>query len=203
MTVRATNVLLVIALAAGCDDSGGRPSVADAGSIADAGEPDAAPDAAAPVGCEPGCTPAARCVESDCQCPTGFVDPAGDVLATQMIPTAAGFVSGVAGVAGADARNHALTVTAAQDAALGVPLLVNGSVFVGLGYDVIDATTVRGTYLATAGTVTLLRRCAAGIAGTVTGATLVEIDPLTFQPLPGGCTTALAAMTFDVGGTCP
>jgi hypothetical protein len=67
----------------------------------------------------------------------------------------------------------------------------------------VTTTQARSTFLATSGSVTLTRRCAAGIAGSLANVTLVEIDPVTFAPINGGCTTTISQLAFDIGGACP
>jgi hypothetical protein len=151
------------------------------------------------------CTPAASCAASACGCPASFIGAAPPVLATQMIMSQAGFVTGVAAVTGSDSNNHGVVVTAAVAAPLNtsLPVNVNSQVFVAVAYDLLSANQAKSTYLATAGTVKLTRRCTAGIAGTISNATLVEVDPMTFQPIAGGCATTVTQLAFDIAQACP
>ncbi len=153
--------------------------------------------------CGNACVPAASCEASECACPATFLGGTHQVLATTMIAAQPGFVSGVDGVLGRDSASHGVVVTAAITAPLGTPLAVNGNVFVAIAYAVSTGTQARSTFLATAGTVTLSRRCAAGIAGSLANLALVEVDPVTFAPIAGGCTTTVTQLAFDVGGPCP
>jgi hypothetical protein len=204
-------ILLVVLLPA-CSDDITMASEPDAPAVDEAdarpASPDARPDArpappdAAAVGCDPACSPAADCVGSACECPPDFIAAAAPVLATQMIDSSPGFVSGVAGLAGSDLQNHLLIVSAAETAPTGVSIAMNDDVYVAIGYQ-LDGSAVRSTYLATGGQVTLSRRCATGIAGTVTGAGLVEVNPTTLLPIGGGCGTSLPDLTFDIGAACP
>ncbi len=154
--------------------------------------------------CDHACTAAARCETSACACPAPFLGGAPPVLATTMLASQPGFTTGAAGLLGNDSMNHALVITAALTAPLGTPLAVNANnqVFAAIAYEVTTATQSRATYLATAGTVTLTRRCAAGLAGSVANLTLAEVDPMTFVPTPGGCTTTVAQLAFDIAGPC-
>jgi len=155
--------------------------------------------------CTTACTPAATCADSACGCPASFIGAAPTVLATQMIMSQAGFVSGVAAVTGSDSNNHGVVITAADAAPLNTSLQVNvnNQVFFAVAYDLLSATQSRSTYLETSGTVKLTRRCTACIAGTVTNATLVEVDPMTFQPIAGGCSTTITQLAFDIAQACP
>jgi hypothetical protein len=119
-----------------------------------------------------------------------------------MIAAQPGFVSGASAITGTDALTHALVVTASATAPLATPLQMNGQVFVAVAYDVTSATQSRASYLASGGTVTLTRRCATGLAGTVNNVALTEVDPVTFAPIPGGCTTTIASTSFNIAGPC-
>jgi hypothetical protein len=153
--------------------------------------------------CGHACTPAASCATSACACPAEFLGASPPVLATQMVSAASGYVSGVAGVTGTDGNAHAVVVTASATAPLATALTIDNQVYVALDYQVTSATQVRAIYLATAGTVKLSRRCAAGLAGTLHDVDLVEVDPSTFTALPGGCTTTITDLAFDIGQPCP
>jgi hypothetical protein len=155
--------------------------------------------------CAMACTPAASCADSACGCPAAFIGATPTVLATQMIMAQTGFVSGVEAVAGTDSNNHGVVVSASATAPLNTALTVNvnNQVFVAIVYEILGANQSRSTYLATTGTVKLTRRCTAGIAGTITNASLVEVDPTTFQPIANGCSTTIAQLAFDIAQPCP
>lgn len=155
--------------------------------------------------CDMACTPAATCAASACGCPAAFIGATPPVLATQMVMAQTGFVTGVAAVTGTDSNNHAVVVTAADAAPLNtsLPVNVNSQVFVAVAYELLSANQARSTYLATSGTVKLTRRCTAGIAGTISNAMLVEVDPMTFQPIAGGCSTTVTQLAFDIAQPCP
>ena len=152
--------------------------------------------------CDHACVPAASCMSSSCSCPAPFIGTAPPVLATQMIASQPGFVTGVAGVVGTDSNNHAVVVTASATAPLNSALPVNGQVFVAIAYELFTATQSKSTFLASAGTVRLTRRCAGGIAGSVQNLTLVEVNPTTLQPITGGCTTTISQLAFDIAQPC-
>jgi hypothetical protein len=153
--------------------------------------------------CDRACTPAAGCASSQCVCPGAFLTASPPVLATEMITPPTGYVTGVAAVTGSDLQEHAVVVTSAVTAPLHAALSVTGGqVAVAIEYDVVSATQARSTYLATAGSVTLSRRCAAGIAGALADVTLVEIDPRTLQPIAGGCAASVSQLEFDIAQPC-
>ena len=154
-------------------------------------------------GCGIECTPAAGCEASDCACPAPFLTANAPVLGAQMVATQPGYLAGGVGVTGTDGYAHVVLVTVEDDVATGTAIPVNTSVYVGIGYDLQTPTEARSTYLATAGTVRVNRRCATGLGGVAQNLSLVEIDPTTFQPLPGGCTTTLASFPFSIGTSCP
>jgi len=85
-----------------------------------------------------------------------------------------------------------------------VPL--GGTPYVALGYDVNLTTMMpRAAFRSTSGTIRLTRRCAAGVAGTMTGVQTVELTSPAPPPvlLPGGCAISIPALDFDFGGPCP
>lgn len=152
--------------------------------------------------CDHACVPAASCVSSTCNCPAPFIGATPQVLATQMIQSQPGFVTGVSGVVGTDANNHGVVVTASATAPLNTALPVNGQVYVAIAYELFTATQAKSTFLATGGTVRLTRRCAAGLGGTLQNLTFVEVNPTTLQPIPDGCTTTIAQLAFDIAQPC-
>jgi hypothetical protein len=119
-----------------------------------------------------------------------------------MLTAATGYVTGAAEVTGLDGLAHVVVVTSTATAPLHAPLAVNGQVYVAVAYDAVSATQARSAYLATAGTVTLTRRCTAGIGGTMADVTLVEVDEHSLTEIPGGCTTQIAQLGFDIAGGC-
>jgi hypothetical protein len=149
------------------------------------------------------CSPAAECREAACVCPNTFVTATSPALGAQMISAPAGYWAGVVGVTGSDGLPHSVIVTASQTAQTGAPLDIGESVFVAVGYDVESATSVRSMYSATTGAVTLSRLCAGGVAGVMNDVSLVEIDATSFKPIANGCTTTVATLKFNIGGTCP
>lgn len=209
--------MLASALSCGSDDS----------ASPDAGPPDASAPDATPCdmtlcgddcvdtrtstdhcgGCFQPCTPAQDCDQS-CQCPT--IDIAADdfVLAQMDDAMLAPTILGV-GLYGDGSSATSALVIGFEDP--GTPTdtdidLAGGDLpFVAVGYD-IDVTSreFRSAYRAQTGTLHLTRRCAAGVAGTVTGASLVEVDPEADPPtaLPGGCTAEIESIAFDFGDPC-
>ena len=153
--------------------------------------------------CDHACTPAADCEASACECPAPFVLADSPVVAAQMIAAQPGYLSGAVAVTGPDGNVHAVLVTVEDDVPTGTQLPVNMRAFVLLGYEVLSANEVRSAYLASAGTVRVTRRCAAALGGTVQNLTLAEVDPDTFTPIAGGCTTTLPSFPFSIGGACP
>jgi hypothetical protein len=77
--------------------------------------------------------------------------------------------------------------------------------FVAIGYQ-IDITTrqYRSALRAQTGTLHLTRRCALGVAGTVTAAMFAEVEPDAEPPAPlaDGCTAEIASIEFDFGDPC-
>jgi hypothetical protein len=152
--------------------------------------------------CDEACTPAASCAASACACPATFLDDHRPVIATQMLSSSPGLYTGAVAVTGLDALSHVVVVTSTTTAPLHTALPVNGQVYAAIEYDATSATQTRSAYLAASGTVTLTRRCAAGIAGTMSNLSLVEINPTTLAAIPGGCSTSLGQFAFDIGGPC-
>jgi hypothetical protein len=63
--------------------------------------------------------------------------------------------------------------------------------------------TIRGSFLATAGTLRLTSACDAGIAGVLSNVTAIEIDLFSgLAPIAGGCTLVVPSVTFEIGA-CP
>jgi hypothetical protein len=177
-----------------------------AGSLAECGSEcvDTANDRDHCGACDRRCSPAAGCQSSACACPAPFVLPTASVAATEMLPSDPGVLTGVVGVVGVDTRIHGVLVAVGEDVPLGESLAMQSGVNVAILYDVdVGADTVRGAFLADTGTVTVTRRCAQGIAGTMQGVMLSEMDSATITPIPGGCTTAIASLGFDIGEACP
>src|SRR5262245_59237185 len=145
--MRTTYAMIVCSLihlaACSSDDSMLGDTAPDAAS-----DPD--PDAAADVESCPACTPAARCEAAACACPAPFVPAQPSVIANQMLAAQPGYVSGAVAVVGGDFRNHAIVVTAEDDAPIGSGLEVNDRVFVALSYDVGLSLQSKSTFFATA-----------------------------------------------------
>ena len=78
---------------------------------------------------------------------------------------------------------------------------VTDSPRLGVGYEA-SMMAVRAGYMATSGTLELTRSCAAGVAGTLTDATMVEVDFNTFVPIEQGCALTGVSTTFDLGDPC-
>ena len=71
---------------------------------------------------------------------------------------------------------------------------------VGFGFDVAALTSVRGGYLATAGTLHLTSACAHGVAGVLANVQTTEVDIFDdFAPIAGGCALAIPQVTFSLG----
>src|SRR6188508_3328741 len=79
-------------------------------------------------GCDNACVPAARCTAATCACPMPFLGSGvHPVLATSMLASQPGFVTGAAGLTGTDSANHAAIVTASLLAPLNTALPVNAN----------------------------------------------------------------------------
>jgi len=158
-------------------------------------------------GCFQPCTPAQDCDET-CQCPTIEIAAADYTHVSQMDPDMlAPTILGVGVYSKGDVLN-ALVIGFDDPGTLtgtDIDLSAGDPPFVAIGYR-IDITTreYRSALRAQTGTLNLTRRCSAGVAGTVTGAELVEIDPDENAPVPldGGCTAAIESITFDFGDPC-
>jgi hypothetical protein len=214
-SMRTWFVIFALALAACGNDSAAPP---DAAHPADAAAPDAAcPGALASCSqvcvnltndhencgaCANACTPAASCAASACACPAAFLDNARPVIASQMLGAQTGYLTGAVAVTGLDALSHVVVVTSTTTAPLHSALPINGQVYVAIAYDAVSATQARSAYLATSGTVTLTRRCSLGIGGTMTNVSLVEVDPTTLAVIPGGCSTSVPQLAFDIASPC-
>jgi hypothetical protein len=152
--------------------------------------------------CDQTCTPAASCAASACACPATFLDDHRPVIASQMLMPQPGYYTGAAAITGLDALSHVVVVTSSTAAPLHTALPINGQVYVAIAYDATSPTQTRSAYLATSGTVTLTRRCAAGIGGTISNVSLVEVNPTTLATVPGGCSTSITQLAFDIAGPC-
>ena len=124
------------------------------------------------------------------------------VIGEEMGSREVGRVSGSMVLQGDDDRLHAVFLKTWADAPIGQPLRMNGVVFVGVLYDVTGGA-VTSAFLGAAGTVTLSRRCEAGLGATLEAVALREVDPTTEQAIDGGCTSTIASLAFDVGEPCP
>jgi hypothetical protein len=159
--------------------------------------------------CGEGCTPAQRCETSECACPSIEITPAGFVLSQMDLELQAPAILGI-GIYSDEPDLDALVIGFLADSPLDTPIdlattATGGAPFVGLGYRIDIATqTYTAAYRATSGTLTLTRRCAKGVAGSLAGVALVEVDPAASGVVlvDGGCTTAIAELAFSHGGAC-
>lgn len=158
-------------------------------------------------GCFQACTPAQDC-DQTCRCPAIELSAADYSEFSQMDPDMlAPTILGVGIYSSGDILN-ALVIgfddpgtTTGTD----IDLSAGDPPFVAIGYQ-IDVTTreYRSALRAQTGTLRLTRRCAAGVAGTVSAAMLAEIDPDADPPVPlaGGCTAVIPSLDFDFGDPC-
>jgi hypothetical protein len=119
-----------------------------------------------------------------------------------MIDFQPGYLTGAVAISGPDFHVHSIAVTVEDDAPVGVPLDMNGSAFVAIAYDVDGNLRASGTFLASAGTVTLTRRCDEGLAGSLYGVELSEVDSTTLLPVTGARATTLPSLDFDSAAPC-
>jgi hypothetical protein len=196
-------------------------------------EPDAAaPDAATPCeetecggecvdldtahqhcgACFNACTPAQECQAdpgpSACECPEINIMEGARILASMDSTTLAPAHLGIGAYSDGDAIQAVVIgfdLDTLLDTELDLAAVEAGELpFVGLGFQVNIATREpRSVYRAHAGTLTLTRRCAAGVAGTITAAALIEVDAATTRPLIDGCTATIPELAFDYGTSCP
>jgi hypothetical protein len=212
--------LLVLAGAIGCG-SGGSDS------------PDAAPpDAAAPDattcdltlcdgdcvdtststdhcgGCFQPCTPAQDCASSNCECPTVELVAEDFILAQMDQDMLAPTILGIGLYGDGSAATSALVIgfdDPDTPTDTDIDLSDGAPPFVAIGYDIeVSTQEFRSAYRAQTGTLRLSRRCADGVAGTVTGAALVEVDAEAEEPTPiaDGCTASIPSFDFDFGDQC-
>jgi hypothetical protein len=159
-------------------------------------------------------SPAHGCADPGptCACPTSVLpDPLATVIEQMDTVMRPPDVLGIGIVDGTDGQLHAFVVAfhptdTPLDTDLVLPVAPLGDApFAAVGYDVnVTAQTTRSTYFPAGGTLRLVRRCAGGVAGTLTGGVLREqtsIDDAT--PHPEGCMLTLPDITFDYGQPCP
>jgi hypothetical protein len=158
------------------------------------------------------CATAAYLCAPACTCPSAILPQPFSTVITQMDTTRkAPAVLGIGVVSGSDSKLHALVVAFDPTATpVGADIALPASPFgdapfVALGYDVdVGKQTTRSTFFASEGTVNLTRRCAGGVAGSITGVMMREqTSPDDPTPAPGGCTLAVADLAFDYGSSCP
>jgi hypothetical protein len=158
-------------------------------------------------GCFQPCTPAQDCATSACACPE-FALVADDIILSQMdadmlAPTILGI-----GLYPGEGAVNALVIgfdDPATPTGTDIDLSDGEPPFVAIGYDIdVETREFRSAYRAQTGTLALTRRCAAGVAGTVTGADLVEVDAEADPPVPltDGCTATIESIAFDFGDPC-
>jgi hypothetical protein len=71
---------------------------------------------------------------------------------------------------------------------------------VGFGFDVVALTSVRGGFMATAGTLHLETACEHGVSGVLSNVQTTEVDLFNgFAPIAGGCALAIPSVTFSLG----
>jgi hypothetical protein len=158
-------------------------------------------------GCFQPCTPAQDC-DQTCQCPTIEIAAADYTDFSQMDPDMlAPTILGVGVYSNGDLLN-ALVIgfdDPGTPTGTDIDLSAGDPPFVAIGYQ-IDITTqdYRSALRAQTGTLNLTRRCALGVAGTISSVQLAEIDPDADPPTPlaGGCTAAIESLAFDFGDPC-
>ncbi len=157
-------------------------------------------------GCFQPCTPAQDCDQA-CRCPTIEILADDYTNLSQMDPDMlAPTILGVGVYSKGDGLD-ALVVGFETDTLTDtdIDLSAGDPPFVAIGYQ-IDVTTreYRSALRAQTGTLHLTRRCAAGVAGTVTAAMFAEVDPEADPPAPlaDGCTAEIASIDFDFGDPC-
>ena len=158
--------------------------------------------------CDKECSPAAGCADSDCSCPSGFIpatladgDPSPS-FSLNNLPV----VSLRASFVGNDALPHQLRLYwDSTSIATGVDydLAAVDTPSLRISYNRSD-TGPRGNFVPSLGTLQLSRVCNDGVAGTLGGATLVEIafGPGGGAPIPDGCSIEVASLAFDFGSDC-
>jgi hypothetical protein len=78
------------------------------------------------------------------------------------------------------------------------------NVKMGVGYEVDTTKSIRSSFRVTSGTLRLTAACPEGVTGELVDAELAEIDIFTsLDPIAGGCTFALPAVSFALAGACP
>lgn len=159
--------------------------------------------------CDNACTPAQACDTGACACPAIAIAADAFVLSQMDLELQAPAILGI-GIYSDEPDLDALVIGFDADTPLDTPFdlsttAAGGTPFVGLGYRIDIATQAyTAAYRATSGTLTLTRRCATGVAGTITGAELLEVDPEASDValLDGGCTTTIAELSFAHGDDC-
>ena len=158
-------------------------------------------------GCFQPCTPAQDCDQS-CQCPTIALSADDFILGQMDEVMLAPTIIGIGLYGDGSGPTSALVIGFAEPGTptdTDIDLSAGDPPFVAIGYDIdIQTREFRSAYRAQAGTLNLTRRCAAGVAGSVTGAAFAEVDPEADPPvpLPDGCTAAIESIEFDVGDPC-
>ncbi len=198
-------ILSLLVLAA-CGHSTTTPEKPDATVAIDAAP--IPPDACAVCGAAC-CTPAADCTADACACPANFV-PEMPTLITGVVVANLPQIPGLMAAIGqfdqtATERDAILVAYDPTTAPVGVDIDLASStdVKVGFGYQIDANQNIRASYRATTGTLHLTSACAAGVTGTLTDATLEEIEIFTsLDPIAGGCTTMVPSVTFAIAKAC-
>src|SRR5262249_38882556 len=150
------------------------------------------------------CSPAADCIDNACACPGNFMPATPtfssvlvrkDVVQLPGLTTAAGLVSRDDKLDGILVAYAPATVPVGVDI---VPATASPEVVrVGFGYEIVALTSIRGGYLATAGTLHLTRVCTDGVAGVLHDVATIEVDVFAdFTPVDHGCSLAIPSVAF-------
>jgi hypothetical protein len=157
------------------------------------------------------CSAAADCADDACACPANFV-PTMPTFVTGVVVENLPQLPGLHAAIGqfdiaATGKRHAILVAydpATVPVGVDIDLGATETVKVGFGYDISAEQKIRSSYRIMSGTLRLTSACATGVAGTVRGEQLSEIDIFDNLALvPNGCTFALPDATFAVAGACP
>jgi len=154
------------------------------------------------------CTPAADCGDDACACPRNFI-PDRPTFVTgvvvQNLPQIPGLLAAIGQFDAAGQRYAELVAYDPAQVPTGVDIDVAtaSAVKIGFGYQIDANQAIRSSFRAMTGTLRVSAVCADGIAGTLTNATLTEIDVFeSLDPIAGGCTMTLPSVTFAIADTC-
>lgn len=154
------------------------------------------------------CTPAADCAATSCACPRNFV-PDHPTFVTGVVVKNLPQIPGlVAAIGQFDDAGRRFAQLVAYDPAtvrtnVDIDLATSTDFKIGFGYDIDGNQKIRSSFRAMTGHVRLTAACAEGIAGTLTGAELAEIDVFeSLDPIAAGCTLAMPTVTFAIAKDC-